>query len=244
MTTTLVFDVETVSTWATLSKPARAALLAKHRDAERRLPAELRGRAENHPRARAALAPWTAKAIVAAFYDPDRGRGRVFYEGDPSAATTLDGGFAFQPCGDEAGVLRATFGVLAQHPTAQLVTYHGRGFDGPFLLFRAAALGAAVPRNLVPNRYALREHADLHDLLGVYGAMRAPALEVVCEAFGIASPKGDLSGAKVEAAYRRGEILRIARYCAADARATGEVYLRMRATVLPVMAASAARKFG
>jgi predicted PolB exonuclease-like 3'-5' exonuclease len=127
----------------------------------------------------------------------------------------------------EPDLLRA-FWVLAG-AASNVVTYNGRGFDVPFLINRSLIHGIPARVDLLSNRYSLRPHLDLLQVLrhGSYGS-GPTTLDVVCWALGIESPKGEMDGSMVAPAYARGEIEEIARYNLADVRATTAVYQNVR----------------
>ena len=109
-----------------------------------------------------------------------------------------------------------------------LITFNGRGFDGPFLLLRSTILGVPPTRNLVPYRYSFKEHCDLLEVLTFYGVRKRDSLHFWCRQFGIPSPKGEMDGSGVEQAYREGRLDEIARYCLQDVQATAELYRRLQ----------------
>ncbi len=116
----------------------------------------------------------------------------------------------------------------------QLVTYNGRGYDGPVLMVRSAQNGVSPSRNLVPNRYAVEDHCDLMDILSFHGASRDRfSLDYWCRRFDIESPKGSIDGSQIGRAYRGGRIDDIGEYCLRDVRATGELFRRLRSTIIP-----------
>ena len=130
---------------------------------------------------------------------------------------------------DEPSLLRAFWALAAAAET--VVTYNGRGFDVPFLVGRSLAHGVSATVDLVSNRWSLRPHLDLFDVLAQRD--RGPSkLDVVCWALGIESPKGEMDGSMVAPAYERGAILEIADYNAQDVRATARVFRRVRDGVL------------
>ena len=130
---------------------------------------------------------------------------------------------------EESDLLRA-FWALADRAQV-VVTYNGRDFDIPFLLGRSLVREVPARVDLVSNRYSLKPHLDLIQLLGQYG--RSPAsLDVVCWALGIESPKGRMDGSMVAPAYAKGEIEKIALYNAADVRATTRVYQQVSKGIL------------
>ena len=132
----------------------------------------------------------------------------------------------------EADLLRAFWSLAGAART--VVTYNGRGFDVPFLVNRSLIHRIPARVDLLSNRYSLRPHLDLLQVLrhGSYASGGPTTLDVVCWALGIESPKGEMDGSMVAPAYDRGEIEEIARYNLADVRATTAVYQRLRADLL------------
>lgn len=130
---------------------------------------------------------------------------------------------------EEADLLRAFWALAGRAET--VVTYNGRNFDIPFLLGRSLVCEVPARVDLLSNRYSLKPHLDLYDVLSQQG--RGPAtLDVVCWSLGIQSPKGQMDGSMVAPAYQKGEIEKIALYNAADVRATTRVYRRVADSVL------------
>jgi len=129
----------------------------------------------------------------------------------------------------EAELLQCFWELAAR---AELViTYNGRGFDLPFLVARSLIHGIPARVDLISDRWGLRPHLDLFDLVGQRG--RGPSnLDVVCWALDIRSPKGEMDGSMVAPAYERGEFEQIALYNREDVRATTAVYHRVRDSVL------------
>lgn len=129
----------------------------------------------------------------------------------------------------ERELLEAFWGLASLAET--VVTYNGRGFDVPFLVGRSLVHGVPARVDLMSNRFGLRPHLDLLDILGQRG--RGPSnLDVVCWALGIESPKGAMDGSMVAPAYESGRIGEIATYNRADVRATSAIYRRTRDLVL------------
>lgn len=130
---------------------------------------------------------------------------------------------------DEPDLLRA-FWALASKAEV-VVTFNGRSFDVPFLVGRSIVHGVPVRSEIATQKYGFRPHLDLFEFLSQRD--KAPSkLDVICWAFGIESPKGDMDGSKVAPAYARGEIVKIAEYNRHDVRATAAVYRKLRDTVL------------
>jgi predicted PolB exonuclease-like 3'-5' exonuclease len=129
----------------------------------------------------------------------------------------------------ERELLEAFWGLASLAET--VVTYNGRGFDVPFLVGRSLVHGVQARVDLMSNRFGLRPHLDLLDILGQRG--RGPSnLDVVCWALGIESPKGAMDGSMVAPAYESGRIAEIATYNRADVRATSAIYRQTRDLVL------------
>lgn len=131
----------------------------------------------------------------------------------------------------EVDLLRA-FWALAGHAQV-VVSYNGRGFDVPFIVGRSLIHGVPARVDLMSSPYSLRPHLDLFAVLGGGGYQRGPAsLDVVCWAFGVASPKEAMDGSMVATTYAKGDVGQIALYNAGDVRATTAVYQRVRDGVL------------
>ncbi len=131
----------------------------------------------------------------------------------------------------EVELLRA-FWALAGNAHV-VVSYNGRGFDVPFIIGRSLILGVPARVDLISSPYSLRPHLDLFAVLGGGGYQRGPAsLDVVCWAFGVASPKEAMDGSMVATTYAKGDVGQIALYNAGDVRATTAVYQRVRDGVL------------
>jgi 3'-5' exonuclease len=222
----VVFDIETVGVeWDSLDDSQKTYLQKNARTEEERqkLPEIL------------SLWPFTGRVVVLAMLNPESGRGRVWYEkGDGrQEEVSPDGLFTF--VGDtEPAFLAEFWSAIARFH--RFVTFNGRGFDGPFLMLRSAALGIAVTKNLVGYRYALRPHTDLLEVLTFFGASRKWNLDFACKAFGIESPKEHgLDGYSVGPFYKSGRLAEIAMYCRRDVEATARLYQKLEKTLLPVL---------
>ncbi len=218
---TLVFDIETVPAHDKRKLPPTVAeSLAKH--------AKLR---DMEAGAVMGMNPFFGKVVSIAVGDGDA-------EPDEQQVTVLavpPEGTTIENCPDwvrpmsEADMLRAFWALAGQADV--VVTYNGRGFDVPFLVARSLIHEIPARVDLVSNRFSLRPHLDLFELMGQRG--RGPSnLDVVCWALSIDSPKETMDGSMVAPAYERGEILKIAEYNAHDVRATSAVYRKVRDGIL------------
>ena len=118
----------------------------------------------------------------------------------------------------------------------RVVSFNGRGFDGPFLSVRSAVHGVAPSRNLSGYRYSVREHVDLMEVLTFMGTVQQkPSLHAACVALGIPSPKtAEMHGYAVGDAYAAGRLPEILDYCRRDVEATAELFRRLEGTLLPL----------
>ena len=121
-----------------------------------------------------------------------------------------------------------------------LVTYNGRGFDIPLLELAAYRYGISVPEwfNLKDraydqkrNRYNIKSHLDLQDLITNFGATRFHGgLNLLANMLG--SPgKMEISGHMVQDLYEQGKLAEINDYCRCDVLDTYFVFLRTRVMV-------------
>ncbi len=110
---------------------------------------------------------------------------------------------------------------------ATIVSFNGRGFDAPVLRLGAMASlsfeAGNIARLAQANRYG-REHADLCELMGGYGAARGHSLALLCERLGI-PVKTAASGGDVGALWRAGERDRVLSYVEEDVAATYLLWL-------------------
>ena len=223
---TVVIDIETAGLpWDGLDDAQKTYLLknAKTEEERSRLPEML------------SLWPFTGRIIVIAMLNPDTGRGRVWYEKSDGRVEekSADGLFTF--IGDTEAVCLTEFWKAMRRFT-RFVTFNGRGFDGPFLMLRSAALGIPVTRNLVGYRYNIRPHTDLLEVLSFFGASRKWNLDFACKSFGVASPKEHgLDGFSVGHFYRAGRLREIALYCRRDVEATACLFQKLEKTLLPAL---------
>lgn len=226
---TIAFDIEVAGfVWDEVDEITRGYLLNRERDPKRR---------DAVPE-RTALYPGLGKVIAIGMWLVEEDRGMILLEGeaaDEHAWEKVTHSKIFR--GDERSLLEKFWSTVGRHSSRarlpRLVTYNGRGYDGPMLMVRSAQLGIVPSRTLVPNRYALEDHCDLMDVLTFQGAMRDRySLDFWCRRFDIESPKGSIDGSQVARAYRDGRIEDIGEYCLRDVRATAELFRRLDGTLL------------
>ncbi len=222
-----VVDIETVGVpWATLDDVTKEYLQGRASgDAER----------EAVPR-RLGLSPGTGRVIVIGMLNVTANKGGVFVEGRNKGWCEggPDGFMRYD--GDERELLTEFWRMIGGPHAGRIVTYNGRGFDGPFMMLRSAMLGVAPSRNLAGYRYAVTPHCDLAEILTFQGAVRSQfSLDYWCRRFGITSPKEEgLDGSRVQEVYEAGGLDEIVAYCVRDVRATAELYRQLEDTLLPL----------
>ncbi len=216
----IIFDIETSGNFEDLDKWTQDYILKSSRNEEEKEEAK---KSVN-------LWPLTGQIVAISLFNPDTEKGQVFFQApDKKIEPFSENGIDFE-AGGEKVILEGFWQTIENYN--QFVTFNGRGFDCPYIMLRSAVLKVEPTKNLMPPRYSADYHIDLMDQLTFYGAGRRFSLDAYCRALGIASPKKDgLSGDKVSQYFKDGKYEEIARYCAADTRATGELYKRWAAYV-------------
>jgi len=163
--------------------------------------------------------PVTGEIVAIGLLNPDTDKGAMYYQ-SPGMEPLLpfeEEDLRYES-GTEEEILRKFWDAVKNYDT--IVTYNGRGFDCPFIIVRSAMHHITPTRDLMPNRYH-DGHIDLMDRLSFFGASRRKfSLDIWCRAFGIKSPKEEVTGYEVPELFRAGRYLDIARYCGRDLRAT------------------------
>lgn len=220
---TLVFDIETVPALDVRELPATVASALSDNAARKEMDTD----------AVMGMSPFFGKVVSLAIGDGDAEPGSE--DDQVTVLAVPPDGVEVEDCPpwlrlmSEADLLRA-FWALASKAEC-VVSYNGRGFDVPFVVARSLIHEIPARVDLVSNRWSLRPHLDLFELVTQRG--RGPSkLDVVCWALGIESPKEVMDGSMVAPAYERGEIVKIADYNAHDVRATRSVYRKCRDNIL------------
>jgi predicted PolB exonuclease-like 3'-5' exonuclease len=218
---TLVFDIETVPALDRRDLPPTVAEAL----------ADNAQRKEMEPQAVMGMSPFFGKIVSLAIGegDPEEGADDVTVLAVPHEEHPVAECPPWLRLMSEQELLRAFWALASRAET--VVSFNGRGFDVPFLVTRSVIHGIPARVDLMSQRFALRPHLDLFELITQRG--RGPSkLDVVCWALGIESPKGVMDGSMVAPAFERGEIVKIAEYNAHDVRATCAVYRKLRDLVL------------
>lgn len=172
--------------------------------------------------------PETALVVAIGMLNPETGKGMALYLDEKSQETIVEEGIEYQPLATEKKLLEKFWQIVLAYE--EFITFNGRTFDLPVLMTRSAINEIRPSRNLMFNRYLNHQptnlvHIDLFDQLSFYGSRsNTLGLHFWARAFGIDSPKEELSGEKVTEYFYRGERLKIAKYCMSDVFATAELY--------------------
>ena len=224
---TIVFDIEVAGLpWEEVDEITRGYLLdrAKTREDRDAVPE------------RTGLYPGLGRVIAIGLWSIEDERGLLLLEGRAQAEREWEKvpGSKLQR-GSEKELLERFWQIVQPKGKARprLVSFNGRGYDGPVLSIRSAQLGVRPSRQMVPNRYAAGDHLDLMDILSFYGAMHERyKLDYWCRRFDVESPKGSIDGSQVTRAYRDGRIEDIGEYCLRDVRATAQLFQKLEGTLL------------
>lgn len=227
---TIAYDIEVAGfPWEEVDEITRGYLLSREGEKERREVVQ----------ERTGLYPGLGKIIAIGMWLIAEDRGLILLEGKSEETrdwSKVPNAKIFR--GDEKAILEEFWRLVARTPKAgipRLVSYNGRGYDGPMLTIRSAQLGVRPSRNLLGNRYSIAEHCDLMELFSFMGVTRERySLEYWCRRFDVESPKGSIDGSQVSRVYRAGRIDDIGEYCLRDVRATAQLYQKLEPTMLPL----------
>lgn len=218
----LVFDIETSGYPFESLDPERQEYLLKFAETEEEREDAIK---------KINLYPYTALVACIGMLNVDSLKGEVLVNAPGMEPwESEDGAVQFVP-GSEEEVIGKFWERVRQYE--QLISFNGRGFDGPFLHIRSMMLGIRASRNLVPYRYDAKVHCDLLDQMMFYGATsRRFSLDFVCASLGIESPKRQgVTGLDVNDLFRAGKHREIAEYNLRDLYATRELFLRWEASM-------------
>ena len=131
---------------------------------------------------------------------------------------------------DERELLANFWSDIGQIRPQRFVTFNGKSFDFPYINIRSAIHYVPIPRDILldSRRFRTEQHFDVREILTNFERYRKGTLEFFCQIFGVHSPKSELNGSKVGEYFKDGRLDEIARYCLADCKATGELYLRLK----------------
>jgi len=132
---------------------------------------------------------------------------------------------------DEQQLIKEFFEYISSYPTIILCGHNIKEFDIPYICRRAKIHWLPLPETLNLGNKKPREvnHKDTMEMwkFGDYKAYTSLAL--LCELFGIETPKDDIDGSQVSHVYRDlHDIDRIVEYCKKDVVATAKVYEKLK----------------
>ncbi|MBC8214122.1 MAG: ribonuclease H-like domain-containing protein [Candidatus Marinimicrobia bacterium] len=138
---------------------------------------------------------------------------------------------------DEETTLNKFFEIInsQQSQNVKFVHYNGLGFDIPFLVVRAAHYGISINNKTFRDlrRFSYRCHIDLMMFLSNWNNYNATKLDIVCQSFGIPSPKeGEVKGETVAKAFEEGNIKAVEEYVMRDVEATYQLFLKLQRYIL------------
>jgi len=230
MSPKLIFDIETIGEdWDAMDKTSQKALtywLKKEAYSE-----EAYATAMANVKNELGFSPYTGQIVAIGVLEVETNKGAVYYQAPEKAQEDFEeDGIKYKVLSEKEMLEKFWQGAINY---TEFVSFNGRGFDVPFLMIRSAIHGIKPTKDLMSNRYLSSQkfnalHIDLMDQLTFYGAVqRRPKLHMVCRAFGIKSPKDDgVDGDEVNPLFKAREYLKIAKYNAADLRATSEVFMK------------------
>lgn len=130
---------------------------------------------------------------------------------------------------DEVDILNSFNDILARNIGDTLAGFVNLGFDTPFI-FRRMFINGIEPNNKLDHSglkpWEIKE-IDLSKLWQGTSFNRASLINIAT-AFGLPSPKDDISGADVGRVYWEEGVKRIAKYCRKDVATTINIFKKMR----------------
>ena len=226
----LIFDIETIGEdWSEMDETTQKALtswLKKEAYSD-----ESYALALDNIKSGLGFSPYTGEVVAIGVLEAETNKGAVYFQAPDSGIKDFEAdGIKYRVLTEKAMLANFWQGAIEY---SEFISYNGRGFDVPFLMLRSAINEVRPTKDLMSNRYLNSQkfnaqHIDLMDQLTFYGAVqRRPKLHIVCRAFGIKSPKEDgVDGDEVKPLFVAKEYEKIARYNAADLRATRELYFK------------------
>ncbi|HPI66948.1 MAG TPA: ribonuclease H-like domain-containing protein [bacterium] len=177
--------------------------------------------------ARTGLNPLTGEIVAVAMLNSDSGKGKVYFQAPEINIENYEKGGVEYVVKTEKEILENFWADIKFFP--QVISFNGRSFDAPFIVFRSIFYGVKPTKNLIPYRYSGKEHLDLMDQLSFYGAFRNYSLEALCDFFQIKNPKDQgVSGLAINELFKNKEYQKIAEYCMRDVIATSELYEKVK----------------
>lgn len=109
-----------------------------------------------------------------------------------------------------------------------VVTWGGRFFDIPVLIYRSMVYGIQVPHMLTgefPKRFSSYGHTDLQDEMSFFGSVRRARLDYAAAVFGLPG-KLDVRAAEVQELIARNRFEEVRSYCVTDVVQTAVIFTK------------------
>ncbi len=214
----LIFDIETYGYSGDKLDPVVAESLTKHAQIDEEKEGIL---------ARTGLYPVSGEIVAIAVLNPETKQGKVYFQAPDGKVEDYEKDGIQYIVKTEKEILEQFWQDVKFYQ--QIISYNGRGFDCPFIIFRSMLHNIKPTKNLMPYRYSPKEHLDLMDQLAFFGAFRKFSLEVMCQLLNIKNPKDEgVSGLAINDLFEQQEYKQIAEYCMRDVIATAELYERVK----------------
>lgn len=170
-----------------------------------------------------ALWPFTGEITAICLLNPETKKGKTYFQAPAEEIEPFsENGIEYEPM-EEKEILLKFWQDIKNY--RQFITFNGRLFDCPYIILRSAILGVKPTKNLMPYRFDASLHIDLLDQLTFYGAFRKFSLDYYCKSFKLENQKMEgIAGDKVTQFFKDKKYVEIAKYCAADVKATAELY--------------------
>lgn len=174
------------------------------------------------------FSPLTGEIVALGVYDHGKKQGAVYYQAPGQEEMETEEQNCKLKAMSEKEILIKFWELALKYE--YFVTFNGRSFDVPFILIRSIVHKVKPTKDLMSNRYLFSQkygakHIDLLDQLSFYGAaQRKGNLHLFCRAFGIPSPKGEVSGDDVGKLFKEKKYVDIAKYNVGDLKATAALY--------------------
>ena len=137
---------------------------------------------------------------------------------------------------DEKKLIWEFLDMINQLSSYILCGHNAKEFDIPYICRRATLYGLSLPKVLDTRGAKPREvnHKDTMEIRSFGDRKNFTSLALLCELFGIQTPKNDIDWSQVSQVYRKEKNLtRIVEYCKKDVVATAQVYHKLMGKSLP-----------
>ncbi len=181
----------------------------------------------------AALSPPLARVVCVGFRNLELKRDFAVWDRSAFATVTSEPTCTSEAFGNEDLLLEKVNAVVGAKSVNGLVTFNGRNFDLPLLVYRMVAWNVRPAPFLLacarqPRYKGTGAHVDLREQFTFQGAANGngTSLRAFALGYGFDDPKAGGDGAKVASLIETGNAAGLVGYCLGDVRATAELYER------------------